>query len=227
MLPPVIAKAPRAVDHRAVDHRAVDNRVLGPRALATRNRLLKATAELLDSGGLLDFKVVDVARRIGTSPATFYQYFATVEDVILALSTEIGDELEPVHAAISQPWDGSGGLELARQLVGSYMRHWDRHRAVLRIRNLASEEGDQRFRAARLRVTEPITAALAVKVDESKRAGRIAGEVNSYAVAAAMVAMMERMAAYRFELEARGVDRAALIETTARIIHQSVSGRID
>ena len=57
MLRAVIARA-----HRDIDHRAVDNRVLGPRALATRKRLLDATAELLESGGLLDFKVVEVAR---------------------------------------------------------------------------------------------------------------------------------------------------------------------
>ena len=163
--------------------------------------------------------------RIGTSPATFYQYFATVEDVILALSNEIGSELEPVHDAIRQPWDTEeAGLRLARELVGAYMRHWDQHRAVLRIRNLAAEEGDQRFRAARLKVTEPITAALAAKVAESKSAGKVAAEVNSYAAAAAMVALLERMVAYRFELEARGVDRDALVETTARIIHQTVTG---
>ena len=219
MLRAVIARA-----HRDIDHRAVDNRVLGPRALATRKRLLDATAELLESGGLLDFKVVEVARKIGTSPATFYQYFATVEDVILALSNEIGSELEPVHDAIRQPWDTEAGLRLARELVGAYMRHWDQHRAVLRIRNLAAEEGDQRFRAARLKVTEPITAALAAKVAESKSAGKVAAEVNSYAAAAAMVALLERMVAYRFELEARGVDRDALVETTARIIHQTVTG---
>ena len=56
------------------------------------------------------------------------------------------------------------------------------------------------------------------------QAGKVAAEVNSYAAAAAMVALLERMVAYRFELEARGVDRDALVETTARIIHQTVTG---
>ena len=57
-----------------------------------------------------------------------------------------------------------------------------------------------------------------------ENSGKVAAEVNSYAAAAAMVALLERLVAYRFELEARGVDRDALVETTARIIHQTVTG---
>jgi AraC-like DNA-binding protein len=59
--------------------RAADGRVPGRRGLATRQRLLDHVAEMLAAGSYRDLRVVDVARSAGTSPATFYQYFADVE----------------------------------------------------------------------------------------------------------------------------------------------------
>ena len=49
------------------------------------------------------------------------------------------------------PWAGEGGLERARRLVDGFLLYWDDHRAVLRTRNLAAQEGDQRFRDVRNR----------------------------------------------------------------------------
>ena len=56
---------------------ALDGRRLGRRAQATRRKLLDATAELLQTRRLLDLTVVEVARRVGTSPAssTFWKYW--------------------------------------------------------------------------------------------------------------------------------------------------------
>jgi len=67
---------------------AADGRVIGARAYKTRARLLDATNELLEERGALGLRVVDITRQIGSSPATFYQYFQDVEDAILALAEE-------------------------------------------------------------------------------------------------------------------------------------------
>ena len=64
-------------------------RPLGPRALRTRARILEATLSLLDQKTMRDLRVIDIARAIGTSPATFYQYFKDVNDVVLELATEV------------------------------------------------------------------------------------------------------------------------------------------
>ena len=65
---------------------ASDGRVIGERAQRTRRRLLDATAALLDERGALGLRVVDITRSVGTSPATFYQYFSDVEEAILVLA---------------------------------------------------------------------------------------------------------------------------------------------
>ena len=76
---------------------ALDGRPLGKRGAATRRRLLDATAQLLESHGVRDLRVVDIARVVGTSPATFYQYFRDVEEAVLA-ALRRGIE-SPEHAA--------------------------------------------------------------------------------------------------------------------------------
>lgn len=204
---------------------AIDGRRLGLRAQQTRRRLLDATAELLGTAGILDLKVVDVARRVGTSPATFYQYFQNVEEAVLALADEVGGELHHVAAVLDEPWVGARSLLLARQLVDGFISYWDDFRPVLRARNLAAQEGDQRFREVRVRALSTITDRLADKVAEGQAAGKIAPEVTPYAAAGAMVAMLERMGDFHLEFEPRGVSREAMVETVARIVHQTVTGR--
>ena len=204
---------------------AIDGRPLGRRAQQTRRRLLDATYDLLQSHGIRDVRVVEVARKVGTSPATFYQYFRDVDEAVLVLADELTDELEPIACVLDEPWNGKSGLDSARALVDGYFRFWDAHRAVMRVRNLAADEGDRRFRDVRNRTLGQVTDRIARNVAENQEAGRVPPEITPYSAAAAMVSMLERMASYHFDLEPRGVTRADLVETTARILHHTVTGR--
>ncbi len=198
---------------------ALDGRALGKRGAATRRRLLDATAEQLESNGLRDLRVVDIARAVGTSPATFYQYFRDVEEAVLALAEAVGEQTAPLAELLDAPWRGDEGLEAARRLVDGFLLYWDDHRAILRTRNLAAQEGDQRFRDVRNASLQPITQGLSRKVAENEVEG-----IAPYAAAAALVAMMERMAAFHVDLETYGATRAEVVETTARIVFRTVAG---
>ncbi|HWW52525.1 MAG TPA: TetR family transcriptional regulator [Acidimicrobiales bacterium] len=203
---------------------ALDGRRLGRRAQLTRRRLLDATTELLGSEGILELTVVDIARKVGTSPATFYQYFQNVEEAVLALAEEVGSEVHGLAELVDGRWQGAKGLDTARALTDGFLAYWDQHRAILRTRNLAAQEGDERFREVRNQALSQITDRLAAQVAEFKRAGKVSAEMDAYAAAGAMVSMLERMAAYHYELEGRGVSRSAMVETIARIVHQTVTG---
>jgi AcrR family transcriptional regulator len=203
---------------------AIDGRSLGSRGARTRRRLLDATATLLETHGIRDLRVVDIARRVETSPATFYQYFRDVEDAVLALAGEVGESTVPLLAVLAGSWDAAGGLDSARALVEGFVDFWDLNRAVLRTRNLAAQEGDRRFRDVRNRALEPFTEGLAAHVEAAQRAGHVSAELSPAAAGAALVALLERMAAFHRDLEPLGIDRAQLVETTARIIHQTVAG---
>jgi len=200
-------------------------RTLGPRALGTRQRLLGATADLLKEKSVRDISVVDIARKANTSPATFYQYFKDVGEATLRLAELAAEEVPTVVELIDGSWRGQKGLETARAIATAFVNHWDAHRSVLLVRNLAADEGDRRFQKVRREALTPVIVHLARKIEESQQQGRIAPEVHPYAAAAALATILERLAAYHKELEYFGATRAHLVETCARILFQTVTGR--
>jgi AcrR family transcriptional regulator len=202
-----------------------NGRPLGPRALHTRQRLLEATERLLEERSVRDISVVEIARKAETSPATFYQYFKDVGEATLRLAEQAADEMPAVLELIDGPWRGQRGLETARAIVEAFVRHWDAHRAVLLVRNLAADEGDRRFSKVRRQALAPVMEHLARKVAESQESGRIAAGVHPYAAAAALASILEWLSAYQREIEYFGATREHLVETCARILFQTVTGR--
>ena len=220
--------APRSAPEQRAPARAMrlvdqSGRPLGPRAVATRRRLLEATEALLDERRVREVSVVEIARRAGTSPATFYQYFKDVEEATLELAREAADRVHESLEPLRGDWRGAKGLAAARTLVEAFVRRWDDHHAVLLFTNVAAEQGDRRFRKVRIQAMHPLIDALAAKVRET-REGRGDG-VHPMAAAAALASILERLAAYHEELESLGVERADLVETVARILHQTVTGK--
>ena len=207
--------------------RAVDQsgRRLGPRALHTRQRLLDATVALLNERSVRDISVVEIARKANTSPATFYQYFRDVGEATLRLAEQAAEEMPAVIELIDGSWRGQRGLDTARAIVAAFVDHWDAYRAVLLVRNLAADEGDRRFQKVRRQALSPVIEHLARKVEEAQEQGRIPAEIHSSAAAAAMASILERLAAYHREIEYFGVTRENLVETCARILFQTVTGR--
>lgn len=196
---------------------ALDGRPLGKRGAQTRRRLLDATATQLETHGIRDLRVVEIARAVGTSPATFYQYFRDVEDAVLALAVEVGAEIAPLARLLDDSWTERTGLDAARELVEGFVDYWDRHRAILRTRNLAAQEGDPRFREVRNGANAPFLEGFARQITSPELAPR--------AAAAALVALIERMAAFHTDLEPMGIPRTDLVETTARILYRTVVGQ--
>jgi AcrR family transcriptional regulator len=199
-------------------------RSLGPRALQTRQRLLASTARLLSEQSVRDLSVVDIARQAGTSPATFYQYFRDVGDATLRLAEEAAQEMPAIVELIDGAWTGGEGLARARRVVEAFLVHWDAHRAILMVRNLAAEEGDRGFQRVRRDALRPLLERLAAKIEESQRAGRVDAALAPRAAAAAMMSILERLAAYHRELEPLGLERGDLVETCARILCRTVAG---
>jgi len=202
----------------------VDGRTLGRRGVLTRRRLLDATAALLRTHGIRDLRVVEITRAVGSSPATFYQYFRDVPDAVLALAEEVGEDLAPIGEVLTVDWDGVDGLDAARRLVDRFITYWDEHRAVLRTRNLAAQEGDERFRAVRNAALLPLLEGIAARIRRAQAAGRVSPHLSATAAAAALMAMLERMAAFHVDLAAFGASRADVVETTARIVFETVTG---
>ncbi len=221
-------------DRSEVLHCDQNGRPLGVRALRTRRRILEATVDLLDQKSMREVRVIDIARAIGSSPATFYQYFKDVKDVVLELSKVIADSTPDMIEVIEGDWTGAAGFERSLRLVHLFIDHWDPYTSVLRARNNAADAGDEDFAAARMKAMLPIVTAFA-RVIRSHRGETVdpqdidggsgeateaeTGRIHALSAAMSMTALLESTTIHhrRFHkrFEPQGEGRQELFETIA------------
>lgn len=212
-------------------------RPLGARALQTRQRILDATVELLGEKTLRDLRVIDIARKVGSSPATFYQYFKDVEDVVLHLAN-LGLQRTPSAVQmIRGGWSGEAGFERARRLVNRAMDHWDDLGPILRARNNAADEGDQRFRDVRFKAIMPMVNAFTEEIKASHERAKSSGEASSPEVqdvpgsidptvgGMTLFAIMDRISMYRPTIEEQGIRREEIVDTIATVFQFVITSR--
>jgi len=208
-------------------------RPLGPRALQTRRKILDATTALLGEKSMRDMRVIDIARRIGSSPATFYQYFKDVEDVVLYLASQARESTPHMVSLIEGNWDGPEGLERGKQLVNYVIDHWEKFSPVLRARNNASDEGHPGLRDERMGAMMPLVLAFqrGIETSHAKAAAEPddgsyqGGRVDPFAGATALTSCLERTSMYHQFVEEAGSSREALVETTATFLQRMLTSR--
>ncbi len=101
---------------------------------------------MLSSSPYRDVKVIDVARKAGTSPATFYQYFPDVEGAVLEIAEQMASESSVLTELLEgRSWVGKAGWQTAQELVEGFLDFWRRNDAILRVVDLGAAEGGQTF----------------------------------------------------------------------------------
>lgn len=170
-------------------------RKLGAKGRRTRQQLIDTTVALLETHGLRDLSVVDVARAVGSSPGTFYVYFKGVPEVVLAALEDATQTSPELEAIIARDWATSGGGATAREFVECYTNIWNRNRTIFVVRNLAAEEGDARFYEARMNQARPMMIALSSQVARAQLAGRVPSHLAPRSCAGTILMMLERLSA--------------------------------
>jgi AcrR family transcriptional regulator len=222
-----------SIDGLAEPLSTTDGRVPGERGRQTRQRLLTSTVELLTTTSWRSVKVTDIARRAQTSPATFYQYFGNVEQAIRILAEGMVDEAAQLSELVGGDWSEAASWETALTITEGFLAYWEDNRAVFRVIDLANEEGDARLHGIRIRALNAVTIALAQVISQCSPAhsGPPGSGTSSpagsepMAVAGALVAMFASVSASRYGFEFWGIRTRDLIDTQARILHWSVTGR--
>lgn len=177
------------------DETNLSGQKMGSKGQRTRRRLIDTTIELLAKTRLRDLRVVDIAQVAETSAATFYLYFEDVTEVVLVAATEVTQSLPDLMELLEHDWDRPGEAGAAMRFVERYIAFWDEHRPLFRARNLAAEEGDQRFVTAREEAVRPLLAALATKIAAAQAAGHVPGGTSASAFAGTLLMMLERLGA--------------------------------
>nr|WP_202036436.1 TetR family transcriptional regulator [Streptomyces mexicanus] len=206
--------------------RTVDGRVAGRRGQATRQKLLDCLSEMLSSSPYRDVKVIDVARKAGTSPATFYQYFPDVEGAVLEIAEQMASQSSVLTELLEgRSWVGKAGWQTAQELVEGFLDFWRRNDAILRVVDLGAAEGDKRFYKLRMKILNSVNSSLADSVAELQSKGRIDKDVNPAAIAGALVAMLAAVASHQKGFTSWGVKQAELKPNLALLVHLGVTGK--
>lgn len=206
--------------------RTVDGRIAGRRGQATRTRLLECLGELIASTSYRDVTVIDVARRAGTSPATFYQYFPDIQTAVVELANEVLKEAAALKdLASEQSWTGKAGGAAAAALVDGFLDFWREHEAILRVVDVAAAEGDRRFSRIRMKLLNSVVQALTEAITELQRGGKVDSDVHPAATAGALVTMLAASAAHTKAFESWSVRDGELRSGLTRLVAWGVTGR--
>jgi AcrR family transcriptional regulator len=167
---------------------------IGAKGARTRQRILNATDSLVRSRGVRDLSVKDITDLAEISASTFYLYFNDVSDVILGLIADFHGPTQRLDLLSGDP-DRSALADDAFEFVCAYVEDWRQRAPILRFRDLAADEGDERFLWVRSESVRPLLELIASRVAERQANHKLPATLHSYSVAAAFVAMIERLAA--------------------------------
>ena len=98
---------------------------------------------------------------------------------------------------LEKPWAAEKFQQQAELFVHSYVETWKAHSHLFRMRNMTADEGDARFETIRRLSVAPLLDALAHRIAENQTAAKVAARVDPMSAAAALVAMIERLASIR------------------------------
>lgn len=188
------SRTPKRAGYVKRGRRNQHGQTMGVKGLQTRRRLMEATDGLLQTTPLRELRVAHIVKAAETSSATFYLYFQDVSEVVLALIGEFNQTPPVLLETLAVSWDGPRGRALGERFVETYIATWRSRSALLRVRNLACDEGDIRFADARRAAVVDLMHLMAARIVERQTSGDLPATLNPNASAGALLAMLERIA---------------------------------
>jgi AcrR family transcriptional regulator len=216
-------ETPSPVDRLAA--RAGTPRVPGVRAMRTRERILACVAELIDEVPYRDVTTALVTQRLGLSPAAFYRYFADINEAILELTPGMRTAADAIAAIVAGgPWDGPAGRETALAVIDAMAKFWSQHRVLYRMTDLCADEGDPRFSRVKATTFAGLTAAFRDVIAVFQDAGRHPEDIDPFAAACVVVAMLIHTTARETAFGLAGVGQQSLRAHVANVMGTTVTG---
>ena len=171
-----------------------DGQSLGRKGAESRARLLAGARKLIDEAPSGKLTATAIARAAGLASQTFYLYFNDIEEALLQLSREASEDVSEIAAELDGQWEKGSLRDHAERVVSAFYRHWDRHRAILHIRNFRADSGQHAFVEARDASAMPLVKKIATRIRLAQDPGRLS-ETDALARAVIIFSAIERMAA--------------------------------
>jgi AcrR family transcriptional regulator len=184
---------------------------LGPRAQRTIERILDATRVVFLAKGYGGTTIDDIAVTAGISRASFYTYFPTKRDVLLALGSDTAEEPDAVTASFAADHPRRTARNM-RALVDTYFGVFDRYGAFALAWTQAATE-DEEIRVAGMHRHLHLCAELGRAVAGPRVKDPAIIGLTAYC-------MIERSWAYA-QLYEDQIDTGELRDELARVLHRA------
>ncbi len=180
-------------------------------------KLLDAGVEVFARRGYHAARVDDIVKVAKTSHGTFYLYFTNKEDLFRALAVEVADAMTALADALPALRPDRAGYRELRAWVERFAGLYDEYGAMIRAWTEA-EIGGSEFGRLGTDVLTEFTRVLAGRIRDAAPPG-----VHPQIAAVALVAMTERFNYYVLSQQVE-VDREAMVDTLATVIHSGLFG---
>ncbi len=162
-------------------------------------------------------RVDDIVKVARTSHGTFYLYFSNKEDLFRALAGEVADAMRELAESLAPLQPGTAGRVELRAWIAQLADLYEHYGPVIRAWTEAEIGGSEFGRLG----TDVLTQFTRVFTSASPR-WRPA-DLDPAVASLALVAMLERLNYYVLSRQVR-VDRDAMIDTLARVMHAALFG---
>jgi AcrR family transcriptional regulator len=149
--------------------------------LATRERLLAAARELIETGGYGSASVVAIAERTGVAAATLYRHFVSKEELFIEVFRDVcAGEERAMRAAADEA--GSGAVARLEAVLTTFARRALQNRSLAWA--LLAEPVDPLVDAERLAYRERYASLIAAELRAAIKAGEIPEQDVAFTAAA-------------------------------------------
>lgn len=197
---------------------------IGARGGRTRTAILDALRALLAERHMGEIRIADLAQAADISAPTFYTYFDTLDEALLALCEEVASDWQGLAHHLEADWSGGQGLVHARALIMDMLALWARHGAIIRVEQMMADRGAPAFVEARVSRLRRLHLALERRIAQAAHAGLHPAGYDPR-LASYEVANIAESAAASFNLLKRADSDRAIIDTTAHILVRLITGR--
>lgn len=192
-------------------------RELRARGQATRDRLLRAGADVFAERGFHAARVDDIVKVAATSHGTFYLYFANKEELFRALAELVAAELEALAGELPPLTADPQGLAALEEWIAEFASIYAHAGPIIRAWTEAEIVASDVGRLG-TNVHAAFTRALMDRIRSTPTAG-----IDPVVAAIALVAMIERTNYYALTGQAN-VEGPAVATTLARVTHAAIFG---
>jgi len=211
--------APRpALPSTVIGGAPAQERTLRTQGRKTLRKLLDAALVVFDKRGYHAARVDDIVRVARTSHGTFYLYFSSKEDLFRALLADVSEEMVALSESLPSISATQAGYVALRAWLAQFYDLYSHYHPV--IRAWMETDGNSIDLA---QLGAGVLGGFMERLVERVREIDPPPVEDPETAALAMVAMVERFSFYAV-IQIRPLDREAMLDTLATILHNGLFG---